>query len=287
MAHRLVELVYDATVTTDVPVRPNPFLRWAGSKRKLLPKLLPYCCVGSGRYIEPFAGSAALFFALQPRKAILSDINRDLIQTLQTVRNRSRAVHRAASMFPRGRKSFERLRRIDPSHLSPIERAARFLFLNRFCFNGLYRTNLHGQFNVPYSPAGTGDLPSDEQLSLAARCLRKTTLLSGDFESVLLRVVRRDDFVYLDPPYAVGNRRVFRQYGARSFEIADLWRLRSVLNETHRRGARFLLSYADCPEARRAFTKWHVRRVMVQRNIAGFAKHRRRAAELLVSNQPL
>jgi DNA adenine methylase len=266
------------------PGQVRPFLRWAGSKRKLLPTLVPYWGQGFGRYVEPFAGSAALFFALEPASAVLGDINRDLIQTLTVVRDNPEGMYQQVRAYPLGKRSYNALRALQPNSLTPIERAARFLFLNRFCFNGLYRTNEDGHFNVPYSPHGTGSLPSREQLLIAAALLRRAELRSGDFETMLRETVSAGDFVYLDPPYAVSNRRVFCQYGPHSFGLGDLLRLSDTLEEIERRGAHFVLSYADCAEARNAFSGWKIRRVFTQRNISGFAKHRRRAAELIVSN---
>jgi DNA adenine methylase len=259
-------------------------LRWAGSKRKLLPELIPYWGHGQRRYIEPFAGSAALFFALKPKRALLSDINSELIKTLTVVRDNPTAVYKHVSRYPVGQESFYRLRALDPTVLSPVERAARFLFLNRFCFNGLYRTNENGHFNVPYSSQKTGGIPPWEQFSQAAMLLKRAVLKCGDFESVLLSAVGMGDFVYLDPPYAVGNRRIFRQYGSHTFGLQDLNRLNAVLREIQTRGAHFVLSYAYCREAKETFADWTSRRVYAQRNISGFARHRRRAAELIVTN---
>ena len=112
-----------------------PILRWAGSKRKLLPELVSYWDAGSSRYVEPFAGSAALFFALAPQHAILGDLNADLIATYQAVVEHSRAVHNAITSIEPDRDTYLRLRGMDPKSLSSIQRAARFLYLNRYCFN--------------------------------------------------------------------------------------------------------------------------------------------------------
>ena len=270
----------------------QPFLRWAGSKRKLLPQLIPYWGSGHDRYVEPFAGSSALFFAIQPKRALLSDINPDLIQALKIIRKDPSAVYEQARKESVDQRNFYRLRALDPALLSPIARAARFFFLNRFCFNGLYRTNLNGQFNVPFAAQKTGNLanqktgnlPPWEQFSTAASLLKRSTVRCGDFERVLRSAVRAGDFVYLDPPYAVGNRRIFRQYGADTFGIDDLHRLRAVLQMIEKRGAHFVLSYAYCREAKEAFGGWSSRRVYTHRNISGFARHRRRAAELIVTN---
>jgi len=259
-------------------------LRWAGSKRTLLPKLVPYWPTNAKRYIEPFAGSAALFFAIRPKTAVLNDINRELIETYQTVRCRSQQVAAAISLLPPGKRSYLRLRKTDPANLSAVSRAARFIFLNRYCFNGLYRTNHSGQFNVPYAPTKTGALPDAKRLSRVASSLRRATLYSCDFESLLQSEAREGDFVYLDPPFAVANRRVFRQYGPNVFGAEDLERLAAILDVLDRRKVRFVVSYAYCREALNALSGWEHRKVLTHRNIAGFAEHRRRAAELIVSN---
>jgi DNA adenine methylase len=271
---------------TSPTTEPAPFLRWAGSKRKLFPKLLPFWSPEYSRYIEPFAGSAALFFAIRPKRAILGDTNASLIQALTRVRNDPRRVYQKLRRFPLGKQSYYDLRALDPDSFSPDERAARFIFLNRFCFNGLYRTNQSGQFNVPFSSSRTGGLPSLDQIVAAAELLKVAKLKCEDFESLIVRVARAGDFVYLDPPYAVGNRRIFRQYGPHEFGTGDLDRLRRILTVLSKRGAHFVLSYALCKEALQAFSDWSLKRVYTQRNISGFAMHRRRAAELLVSNIP-
>ena len=270
--------------TLPVAEKITPFLRWAGSKRRLLPKLSSYWSCDRRRYVEPFVGSAALFFAIRPRQALLSDINSDLIEAFALIRDDAAAVYERLIGLPLGPESYYGLRAENPAILKPVDRAARFIFLNRFCFNGLYRTNTHGAFNVPYAHAKTGGLPSWQQLQACSSLLANAALCHGDFEEILLTGVGSKDFVYLDPPYAVQNRRVFRQYGPDTFGISDLKRLSGVLDEIHARGAHFVLSYAWCREANQTFSKWPARRVYTQRNIAGFVRHRRRAAELIVSN---
>ncbi|MBZ5491306.1 MAG: Dam family site-specific DNA-(adenine-N6)-methyltransferase [Acidobacteriia bacterium] len=262
---------------------PGPFLRWAGSKRKLFPKLVPYWDAGYTRYVEPFMGSASLFFSLRPENALLSDINPDLVSTFTTVKNCPAALSAAVNALRKGSASYYRIRKAETKGMDEIQKAARFIFLNRFCFNGLYRTNAMGRFNVPFSSAGTGNLPTLEELLLASDLLKRATILCDDF-AVAINQVRRGDFVYLDPPYAVTNRRVFRQYGPSSFGISDLIRLSQGLNAIDACGAAFVLSYAHCSEALQYLKGWNVRKVMTQRNISGFAKHRRKAAELIVTN---
>lgn len=261
-----------------------PLLRWAGSKRKLLAELMPYWQQVGTRYIEPFVGSGALFFSAGPEEAVLADLNGELIRTYRAVRDDPEGVSKHLQTMRRGKKTYLRLRSQEPRRLSACRRAARFIYLNRYCFNGLYRTNLDGRFNVPYAPTKAGSLPTQQQLVGTADRLSKATLLHADFERVVARQAQPGDFVYLDPPFAVANRRLFRQYNRMTFGFDDLYRLVNVLHCLDRLGAKFVLSYAVCAESLIAFRPWRVRRLMTQRNIAGFAGHRRRAAELLVTN---
>ncbi|HEX5735705.1 MAG TPA: Dam family site-specific DNA-(adenine-N6)-methyltransferase [Blastocatellia bacterium] len=264
---------------------PKQFLRWAGSKQKLTPKLSLYWSNNYCRYVEPFMGSACLFYAIQPTNALLTDINMELVETFTAVRDYPSDVFNAYIQIPQGKENYYKVRSSDTSTMNPIDRAARFIFLNRFCFNGLYRTNLNGEFNVPFSSSKTGNLPKYDELLLASQALKCAEIYSSDFEEVLAKTTE-GDFVYLDPPYAVANRRVFRQYAASCFGIEDLSRLEAALRTLHKRGVRFVVSYAYCSEALSTFRHWKMRKVLIQRNIAGFAKHRRRAAELIISNCP-
>jgi len=208
--------------TQDCP----PFLRWAGSKRRLLPLLKTFWTPKHKRYIEPFAGSACLFFALDPPRAILGDLNPELISTYIEVKYRLGAVLKELSQLPSWSKDeYMRLRSLDTSTLAPHVRAARFIYLNRFCFNGIYRTNLKGQFNVPYSGDRCGEVPQDEVFQNCARRLRRARFVNGDFEQVL-KHAEKGDLVYMDPPYAVRARRVFRQYDPSTFTHDDIERLR-------------------------------------------------------------
>jgi DNA adenine methylase len=265
-------------------ILPRPLLRWAGSKRQLLPQLKAMWSSDYERYIEPFAGSSCLFFEICPERAVLADKNSQLIEVYTVIRRTPKVVHAALQELPRNKATFYRLRAQRPTALRQLERVVRFLYLNRFCFNGLYRTNLRGEFNVPYSSGGTGDFPHLDHWIESGRQLRKAVLRAWDFGTTL-RIVGKGDFVYIDPPFAVESRRVFVEYGPKLFRKDDLQRLANHLDKIDSRGATFLLSYANCREARDLFTKWHVRCVWVRRNIAGFEGARRRASELLVSNR--
>lgn len=263
---------------------PSP-IRWAGSKRQLLDHLAPYFLAsGAARYVEPFLGSASLFFNLCPAKALLGDINRDLIDAFLAIRDRPIELAGAIHRLPVGKVAYYAIRDSVPlDRPSALARAARFIYLNRFCFNGLYRTSKSGHFNVPYAPRKTGQLPTGPELLPVSAALRHATLVCTTYATVLA-TCRPGDFVYLDPPYAIANRRVFRQYGPTLFGRVDLNELSRWLRDLDRAGIPFLVSYGYSPEGARLARGWLTRRVYTTRNIAGFACHRRRAVELLISN---
>jgi DNA adenine methylase len=260
-----------------------PFLRWAGSKRLLLPKLRRFVPGTFARYIEPFAGSACLFFDLEPEHAVLGDLNRDLVSALRAVQRDPYLVLECLRRYPVGKRGYYRVRTLDPACLGEAEIAARFIYLNHYCFNGIYRTSRAGRFNVPYGPPKSGAPIDGATLVRASRLLRRAIVINGDFEATLAHA-DAGDFVYLDPPFAVSRRRLFAEYGPGSFSARDLRRFSDALKSLDRRGVTFVVSYADSSEGRRWLADWRATRVRIRRNVAGFAGNRRSSYELVVTN---
>jgi len=261
----------------------KPFLRWAGSKKQLIPILSQYWDSSYNRYVEPFAGSASLFFNIAPSAALLSDINVDLIATYSQIKNNLPAVIRSLYKLKKSPENYMRIRAMDPSKLSPSTRAARFIFLNRYCFNGLYRTNRAGIFNVPYGGDRSGDLPNKLHLKACSTCLKTARLVSCGFSTTLEAVVP-GDFVYMDPPYSVKAQRVFSEYDASVFSEKQLKLVKQWMRKLDRKGIPFLVSYASSNEGEFLSKGFYTQVVSVKRNIAGFAANRRRSDELLISN---
>ena len=255
-------------------------LRWAGSKKKLLPALTAQVPGDFATYFEPFMGSGALFFSLCPSKAVLGDLNPALIETFEMLSKYPVKLHRLVSNLPRTKKSYYRNRKFLPRQ--KILRAARFIYLNRLCFNGLYRTNKRDEFNVPYG-YDTGKYPSVASFRAAAVQLRKATLVADDFETTIAKV-GQNDFVFLDPPYVYSNRKDRGEYGPSSFSCADLPRLSRVLHTLNAKKAFFLLSYLDCEDVSQCLNGWNIKRIPVQRQIASFVSKRATVNELFVSN---
>jgi DNA adenine methylase len=259
------------------------FLRWAGSKRQILPDLMEAMPEKFERYVEPFAGSACLFFEICPKQALIGDINNELIRTYRQIKKNVAAVLRSLRRFRSGETEYYKVRSANPATMSGPRRAARFIYLNRFCFNGLFRTNRLGKFNVPYGGVRSGKLPTSEILRSCAKSLTEVKLVSGSFEKTLEQVTT-GDFVYLDPPYCISARRVFNEYSHFSFGDAELSLLRVFLEELDRVGIPFLVSYGVSREAYTLAKGFRCRQLVVRRQIAGFAAKRRKGRELLITN---
>lgn len=263
----------------------RPPLRWAGSKRAQVGLLARFLPSRYRAYIEPFAGSACLFFHLTPPRAILGDRNADLIGFYHALARSPHRLLAELSKYDASGDDYYILRSQEfPS--KSIRRAAQFLYLNRFCFNGVYRTNRIGRFNVPRGHH-TGRLPTADDLFVASRVLANACQYAADFEDTVA-LAERGDFVYLDPPYA--RRRSLRpgEYGYQSLDgDSDLCRLACTLDELDRKGVWYLASYMNSSHAVRLIPHRGMRRITVRRNVGGFAATRRLTTELLLANYPI
>jgi len=243
----------------------SPLLRWAGSKRQVVPILLSKAPREYTRYVEPFAGSASFFFALRPVSALLSDSNEELIGFWQQIKGNAEAVYSLAANVPRNREAYTTMRGLRPTELKDVERAARFFYLNRHCFNGVYRVNRRGDFNVPMGNK-LPPFPTADSVSSAAAILSNAELRAADFESVLYEC-GEGDFLYVDPPYSTGVRHR-GEYGAKMFGDSDLLRLCSCLRSAVQRGARVALSYPYTALLERELRNWKHHHVQVRRTVA-------------------
>lgn len=236
------------------------------------------------RYIEPFAGSGCLFFGLRPRSALLSDFNAELIDAYVTIRSHPRLVARETNRFPTDHDAYYTVRAMDPDLLDPVSRTARFTYLNRFSFNGVYRTNKQGQFNVPRG-RDTGRIPQEREFYRCAVALRTAELVACDFEETCDRALT-GDFVYLDPPYAT-SRPNHGEYGYGAFATADEARLFEVLHQLDRRGVQFLLSYGGSPPTADIPKRWQSVSLFSTRTVGGRTERRSATPEFLLANYEL
>src|SRR3954470_11341708 len=222
----------------------EPFLKWAGGKRWLCRKYPGIFPPSFGRYVEPFLGSGAVFFHLSPSRALLSDVNTALVETYIAMRRSPVNIHKLVKTHGvnHSAEHYYKIRAHIPS--TAAEKAARFIYLNWACWNGLYRENQRGEFNVPKGTKENIVLAGDD-FSRTARLLRQAVLLSGDFEPTLDRVTE-SDFVFIDPPYTVKhNANGFIKYNQAIFSWNDQRRLRAAVGRAAKRGARILVTNAD------------------------------------------
>jgi DNA adenine methylase len=259
-------------------------LRWAGSKRKSLLSLSQYLPEKIHHYVEPFAGSACLAFLIRPRSFVLGDINPNLIEFYERLQTSPERLHDAYRRIRRDPDTYYKVRERFNASEPSLKRAAQFLYLNRQCFNGIYRVNAAGQFNVPWGGDKVGQRLKRSELLRASEALKNASFVCGDFEVVIKQSLGPETFVYLDPPYASDETRVFREYHAQSFSTCDWERLLGVLHSIDKAGGRFLLSYAGSPQLAEQLGSWKVGYIDVTRNVGGFRSTRRKHREFVATN---
>lgn len=202
-------------------IRIKPFLKWAGGKTQLLPELSRYVPYKYNKYIEPFIGGGAFYFYLNPSEAVIADLNYELVLTYLTIKQSVEEVISLLKSFKNEEDFFYEMRAKKPEILSNIERAARLLYLNKTCFNGLYRVNKKGQFNVPYGKR-SGNFFDSEVLRDASEFLQNTTIEYADYFKTLKKHAKKGDFVFLDSPYyPVGKYGDFKRYTKEFFYHDD------------------------------------------------------------------
>lgn len=257
-------------------------IRWAGSKKKLIPAIKEHTPISFNKYIEPFCGSICLFLEMPAKSALLSDMNLDLINFYNTIKTDPDYISNQISALPSSKETYYEIRSTDPETLSGKERAVRFFYLNRHCFNGVYRTNLKGKFNVPYGSKLTS-IPSKMEIIAFSKAVQNVEFRNCDFETSV-NLAKKNDFIYLDPPYAGRDVKDRGEYGLNKFTELDIYRLHSSLQKASKRGVKILLSYADIPKIRDLFDDWNITTVSVGRSISGFSKGRTTVTEVLIKN---
>lgn len=264
---------------------PRPFLKWAGGKGKLIPQYHQHFPQQCSTYYEPFLGGGAIFFHLQPRQAMLMDINSELVNVYQCVRDRLPELiallkhHREAHC----QAYYYQIRSCIPT--IPVERAARLIYLNKTCFNGLYRENSKGQFNVPMGSYKNPGIFDPELLEAASRSLQTATLQVAPFEAVLDYAKTSQDFVYFDPPYfPISATSNFTAYNRYTFKQEDHVRLRDTFVILANRGVKVMLSNSDCEFVRDLYQGFNIQTILAARAINSKATRRGKITELLITS---
>jgi DNA adenine methylase len=281
----------DAEVKRDGLVR--PFLKWAGGKRQLVGTIRKYIPRQYNLYFEPFVGAGAILFDLQPAAALINDVNEELINCYRVVKEYSEELITDAKQHPNTKKHFYDLRSLDRqlafSELSQLSRASRILFLNKTCFNGLFRVNSRGHFNVPYSKYSNPLIVDEVAIRAVSRYFNSSRIemSSQDFETALSGA-GRGDFVYLDPPYdPVSDTSSFTGYNLPGFDRKEQRRLKKACDELTDRGCKILLSNSATPFIRDLYRnkrRYTIVEVKANRNINSVGKGRGKIKELLIFN---
>jgi DNA adenine methylase len=267
----------------------KPFLKWAGGKGALLHEILPRLPSKINTYYEPFLGGGAVFFALASearfKRAILSDANEELALTYGTLRDFPDPLVQVLKRHVYDEDHYYAVRGINSKKLGPPARAARFIYLNRTCFNGLYRVNKKGEFNVPFGRYTNPTICDEPALRLVSASLQSIAICSIDFEMAVMTAERRDA-VYFDPPYVpLSETSNFTAYSKGGFGEADHVRLRDCFAALDKKGVHVLLSNSDTPFVRKLYKGFKIEKVEAPRRVNSKASKRGNVSELLISGR--
>lgn len=297
-AHRAFLLADKTNLFEDVEriisEKPKPFVKWVGGKRQLLlqfRKLNLYpperFDPKTGRYFEPFVGGGAVFFDLLPEKGYLSDLNKELVVTYNVIKNNVEELIKKLKKHKTDKKYFLKVRSKKTNSLSDVDIASRFIFLNRTCFNGMYRVNKKGEFNVPFGKHTNPLICDENNLRKVSKALKYVEIKHQDYKEVLKKA-KRGDFVYFDPPYyPVNKTSSFTSYTAESFLDKEQLELRDTFLELNKKGCFVMLSNSDTSfinDIYSGFKGIRINKVQAGRSINSKGSGRGKITEVLITN---
>lgn len=275
--------------------RAKPFIKWVGGKRQLLAQFQRLGLYPSEfndadcRYFEPFFGGGAVFFDLQPKSATISDLNSELITTYMVVRDNVERLIESLKQHVYDKDYFLKIRAMDPATMSDLDVASRFIYLNRTCFNGMYRVNSKGQFNVPFGRYKNPIICDEDNLRAVSRVLKGVEILNADYK-VAVSKAKAGDFVYFDPPYyPVSPTSSFTSYTKDGFAEKEQIELRDTFAELSNRGCYVMLSNSDTTFIRGIYSGLKnvtITTVNAGRSINSKAAGRGKITELVITNYP-
>ena len=269
----------------------KPFLKWAGGKRQLVPEITAnYLPAKYNSYYEPFLGGGAMFLELQPNKAVVNDSNSELINCYKVIRDSLDELmedlqrHENTEAYYYDIRDWDRKKNYDSK--TDVERASRIIFLNKTCYNGLFRVNSQGQFNVPFGRYKKPNILDEAVLKAVSHYLNNNgvKILNGDFEEAL-KDTESEDFVYLDPPYhPISNTAYFTGYDVNGFNKYEQIRLKETVDDLNRRGCTVLLSNADTDFILDLYKDYRIEKIYATRAINSNPLKRGKIQEVLVMN---
>lgn len=268
----------------------QPFLKWAGGKRQLLPEIRQYVPKKINTYYEPFIGAGAVLFDIQPKKAVINDINIELVNVYEMIKNHADELIEDLRKHENDKDYFYEIRDLDRKpeykNLSPIERASRIIYLNKTCFNGLFRVNSQGQFNVPFGKYKNPQIVNEVVVRAVHNYLSSNDvqIMNEDFE-VVVENAKKGDFVYFDPPYdPVSDTSSFTGYSLDGFNKDDQRRLKYLFVELDKKGVNVMLSNSATDFIKELYEGFNIQIVSASRNINSKASGRGKIDEVLVMN---
>ena len=267
-------------------IKCKPILKWAGGKTQMLDSILPRFPDSYGKYIEPFFGGGAVFFALQPDNAVIADSNPELINLYSTVANNVDAVIDELRKFTNTEEMFYDVRSQDWESLSPVEAAARTIYLNKTCFNGLYRVNKKGQFNVPFGKYKNPKILDEDNLRAASSLLSKARIVCCDYSEVLENLTCPNDLIFLDPPYVpISEYSDFNRYTQEQFYLADHEKLAKTYRALSDKGCHVFLTNSNHSIVQNLYSGFKYEVIQTRRHISCDSKTRK-GEDVIVSTLP-
>lgn len=266
----------------------QPVLKWAGGKTQMLDVLTRESPQMDkvNKYIEPFFGGGALFFKLEHERSIISDLNKELINLYKVIASSVEELIEKLKDMPNEKDFFLEMRRKDPGSLSPVSQAARTVYLNKTCFNGLYRVNKKGEFNVPFANYKNPTICNEVNLRAAQKVLAKTTIVHGDYKKVLQEYAEPGDFIFLDPPYLpIGKYSDFKRYTKEQFYEEDHHELAEEVRRLHELGCYVLLTNSNHPLVHELYSDFEISVHQTRRNISSNSATRT-GEDVLVKVEP-
>lgn len=263
----------------------KPFVKWAGGKSQLLPELLRYKPTSYKRYLEPFIGGGALFFEINSKNALINDSNEELINCYMMIKDQPEELINDLLRHKNEKEYYYKIRKEDPETLTQIERASRFIYLNRTCYNGLWRVNKKNQFNTPFGKYKNPKIVNEKLIKAVSLFLEPTEIHSEDFEDFLLENAKKDDFIYLDPPYnPISEYSDFKRYTKDFFGKDEQNRLAKIFKKLDKKGCKLLLSNSYSDMILNLYSEYEIITVHARRNINKDPNGRGVIKEILVRN---
>lgn len=274
--------------------KPKPFVKWVGGKRQLLTQFRLLNLYPSenfnpktGKYFEPFVGGGAVFFDLLPETAFLSDLNNELVVAYNVIKNDVENLIKSLKTHRLDKGYFLEVRAQDPKKLSDIKIASRFIYLNRTCFNGMYRVNSKGGFNVPFGKYTNPLICDENTLRKVSKALKNVEIKKQDYKEVLKKA-KSGDFIYFDPPYyPINKTSSFTSYTSEAFLDKEQLELRDTFAQLHKRGCFVMLSNSDTAFINKIYseiTGVNITKIQAGRAINSNASKRGKITEVLVTN---